>query len=287
MKNIALCLSLLCGYAIAEADKKQIPVQPYSEKEIQEVLDKDLKRFAKEKHGGIITVKEEPVDEYGDTTTAYGYDDPLEPLNRVVFNFIGALDIMVFEPLAHIYRNLTPNLVKSGFDNFMTNLSSPLYAVNHMLQGEMGAFFDTTMCFVINTLFGGVGLVDMAEGFGLQNKRAWFGQTLATWGMESGPYLVLPLFGSSTFRGAFGTAGEFMINPVSMIVNNDKRHGNRHKQQRNLYMALWGIQIISEREKVIEFLEDLQKNSLDIYVSMRDITYQQDQKMEAEIKARS
>ena len=174
-----------------------------------------------------------------------------------------------------------------GVDNFFTNMTSPLYAVNHLLQGEMDAFFQTSLSFVINTVFGGLGLVDMASGLGLENKSAWFNQTLATWGIESGPYLVLPFFGSSSFRGMFGIGTDFMINPVGMIVKNDKRHTNRHMQQRNLYLALWGVQIITEREKVIEFLEDLQKNSLDMYAAMRNVTYQRDKQMEDDIKARS
>lgn len=270
---------------VGETNKSaDIKVQEYTKQERQELVDAELKRFAKEKHGAVIEIKEDDNDDY--SAGVGGYDDPLEPLNRIVFNINGALDIMLFEPLAHIYRNLMPRVAKIGVDNFLNNLASPLYAVNHLLQGEMDAFFETTCSFVINTLFGGLGMVDMADGL-LENKQAWFGQTLASWGIESGPYLVLPLFGSSTFRGMFGIAGDFMLNPVGMIVQNDSRHSNRHLQQRNLYMVMWGVQIISEREKVIDFLEDLQKNSLDIYTSMRNVMYQRDQKMEQDIRARA
>lgn len=286
MRFSILLTAVIATSLTAEVSKtEEIKVQEYTKQEKQELVDAELKRFAKKKHGAIIEIKEDENDDYG--AGIGGYDDPLEPLNRLVFNINGALDIMLFEPLAHIYRNLTPSVARTGVDNFLNNLSSPLYAVNHLLQGEMDAFFQTTCSFVINTLFGGLGMVDMAEGMGLENKQAWFGQTLASWGIESGPYLVLPLFGSSSFRGMFGIAGDFMINPVGMIVKNDHRHSNRHLQQRNLYMAMWGVQIISEREKVIEFLEDLQKNSIDIYVSMRNVMYQRNKKMEEDISARS
>jgi phospholipid-binding lipoprotein MlaA len=286
MRFSILITAVMATSLVAEVNQsKEIKVQEYTKQEKQELVDAELKKFAKKKHGAVIEIKEDENDDY--SAGVGGYDDPLEPLNRVVFNINGALDIMLFEPLAHIYRNITPRVARTGVDNFLNNLASPLYAVNHLLQGEMDAFFQTTCSFAINTLFGGLGMVDMAEGLGLENKQAWFGQTLASWGIESGPYLVLPLFGSSTFRGMFGIAGDFMINPVGMIVKNDHRHSNRHLQQRNLYMAMWGVQIISEREKVIEFLDDLQKNSLDIYVSMRNVMYQRDQKMEKEINARS
>ncbi|HCU07323.1 MAG TPA: hypothetical protein DIC42_07110 [Holosporales bacterium] len=286
MRFSILLTAVMATSLMAEVRKsEEVKVQEYTKQEKQELVDAELKRFAKKKHGAVIEIKEDEHDDYG--AGAGGYDDPLEPLNRVVFNINGALDIILFEPLAHIYRNITPSVARSGVDNFLNNLASPLYAVNHLLQGEMDAFFQTTCSFVINTLFGGLGMIDMADGLGLDNKQAWFGQTLASWGIESGPYLVLPLFGSSTFRGMFGIAGDFMINPVGMIVKNDHRHSNRHLQQRNLYMAMWGVQIISEREKVIEFLDDLQKNSLDIYASMRNVMYQRDQKMEKDINARS
>ena len=286
MRFSILLTAVMATSLMAEVSKSaEVKVQEYTKQEKQELVDAELKRFAKKKHGAVIEIKEDEHDDYG--AGAGGYDDPLEPLNRVVFNINGALDIILFEPLAHIYRNITPSVARSGVDNFLNNLASPLYAVNHLLQGEMDAFFQTTCSFVINTLFGGLGMIDMADGLGLDNKQAWFGQTLASWGIESGPYLVLPLFGSSTFRGMFGIAGDFMINPVGMIVKNDHRHSNRHLQQRNLYMAMWGVQIISEREKVIEFLDDLQKNSLDIYASMRNVMYQRDQKMEKDINARS
>lgn len=287
MRLSILLTAVMATSLMAETQKaEKVKVQGYTKQETQELVDADLKKFAKKKHGAVIEIKEEVEnDDY--SAGMGGYDDPLEPLNRVVFNINGALDIMLFEPLAHIYRNITPSVARTGVDNFLNNLASPLYAVNHLLQGQMDEFFQTTCSFIVNTIFGGLGMVDMAEGLGLENKQAWFGQTLASWGMESGPYLVLPLFGSSTFRGMFGIAGDFMANPVGMIVKNDGRHSNRHLQQRNLYMAMWGVQIISEREKVIEFLEDLQKNSLDIYTSMRNVAYQRDQKMEKEITARS
>lgn len=287
MRLSILLTAVMATSLMAETKKaEKVKVQEYTKQETQALVDADLKKFAKKKHGAVIEVKEEmEIDDY--SAGLGGYDDPLEPLNRVIFNINGALDIMLFEPLAHIYRNLTPSVARTGVDNFLNNLASPLYAVNHLLQGQMDEFFQTTCSFVINTIFGGLGMVDMAEGLGLENKQAWLGQTLASWGMESGPYLVLPLFGSSTFRGMFGIAGDFMANPVGMIVKNDHRHSNRHLQQRNLYMAMWGVQIISEREKVIEFLDDLQKNSLDIYTSMRNVMYQRDQKMEKDITARS
>ena len=287
MRFSILLTAVMATALMAETKKSEkVQVQGYTKQETQALVDADLKKFAKKKHGAVIEIKEDV--EHDDYSAGMGgYDDPLEPLNRVIFNINGALDIMLFEPLAHIYRNMTPSVARTGVDNFLNNLASPLYAVNHLLQGQMDEFFQTSCSFIINTIFGGLGIVDMAEGLGLNNQKAWFAQTLASWGVESGPYLVLPLFGSSTFRGMFGIAGDFMANPVGMIVKTDHRHSNRHLQQRNLYMAMWGVQIISEREKVIEFLEDLQKNSLDIYTSMRNVTYQSDQKMEKDISARS
>lgn len=280
-RTILLLTSFLTA-AFAEQHIK-VSKEPYSKAETQKMVDDDLARFAKKKHGNLIKVQDD--DDYAEGKGEF--EDPLEPLNRCVFFVNGGLDIILFEPLAHIYRNIVPNKLKTGFDNFWDNLQSPLYAVNHLLQGEMDAFFQTTLSFTLNTLFGGLGLFDMAEGVGLKNHRAYFGQTLATWGMESGPYLVLPVVGSSTFRGTFGLLGDFMLDPIGMITKNTSRHSNRHKQQRNLYLALYGVSIIAEREKLIEFLEDIQKNAIDPYVAIRNAYYQKTKDMESKIKKSS
>lgn len=278
-KFFTLCL-LASSVLFAESSSKIIKKEKFSDSEKQHMVDKNLKKFAKQKHKAIIQVEEKDVDDYmGDRQSI---QDPLEKMNRAIHFFNGALDFIIFEPLAYMYRDALPSFVQKGVSNVTFNIASPLYAVNHLLQADMDNFFKTTGAFIVNTVFGGLGLFDMAEGMGLKRTSSSFDKTLASWGMESGPYLVLPLFGSSSFRGALGVGGDMFLDPISILASNKNRSHNKHGQQKNIYLAVWGISIIEKRAEIIPFVEDIKK-SIDPYVAVRSAYDQRRMAMEKSV----
>ena len=267
LKKLFLCVFLV-GSLSAKPASKIIKREKYTDHEKQVMVDKNLKKFAKKKHKKLIVVQEDdPYDDYMKNDQAI--KDPLEKMNRVTYTFNGILDYFMLEPLAYMYRDALPGIIQTGISNVISNAFSPLYAVNHLLQADMNNFFKTAGAFIVNTIFGGVGMFDMAEGMGLKRKANSFDQTLARWGMESGPYLILPFFGSSSFRGALGFGGDMFLDPVSAVAANKSRSHNKHGQQKNIYLAVWGISIIEKRRDMIPFVEDIKKNSLDTYVTVR------------------
>lgn len=212
--------------------------------------------------------------------------DPLEPMNRVFFNFNRVLDGILLKPMAIGYDNLLPRPAKDGVTNFMDNLFAPLGVVNYCMQGEGKRSFETFSRFLINTTFGFFGLVDVAKEIGIPSHPATFNQTLASWGIETGPYLMVPFVGPSSFRGAYGMVADWFLNPLYYIARNKHRQGNKHRQQVYLLYALYGIDLVNRRSKLIDALNDIERNSLDPYVTIRNIYFQKQAEMEREIRAR-
>lgn len=213
--------------------------------------------------------------------------DPLEPLNRVIFNFNRVADGILIKPIAILYDDIVPETAKTGVTNFMENLFAPVTLANNVLQGEGERAFHTIFRFVINSTIGLLGLMDVAKELGLPSQPATLNQTFAKWGMETGPYLVLPFFGPSSFRGTYGMVGDWFINPLGYVVQNKHRRHNRYGQQRRLLYALYGLDIVNRRAKLITALNDIEKNSLDPYASMRSIYFQKQKELENNLKSQS
>lgn len=131
--------------------------------------------------------------------TSQNPQDPLEKYNRAVFSFNDAVDRTVLKPTATAYKK-TPSFVQTGVNNFFGNLSDAWSAVNNLLQGKGQAGMGDMTRFAMNSTFGIVGLLDIASEAGIPKHNEDFGQTLGTWGVPSGPYLMLPLLGPSTIR---------------------------------------------------------------------------------------
>ena len=129
--------------------------------------------------------------------------DPLEGINRAIFGFNNVADKIILEPTAKGYKKL-PTPVQSGIGNFINNLKLPLVAVNQLLQGQGKNAAESTGRFLVNSTIGIFGLIDVADNLGLEQKEEDFGQTLATWGVGDGFYVVLPLFGPSNLRDTSG-----------------------------------------------------------------------------------
>ncbi len=126
--------------------------------------------------------------------------DPYESYNRAMFNFNDTVDTYALKPVATAYKNVTPSFVQTGVNNFFGNLSDAWSAVNNLLQGKGQDGMSDVARFALNSTLGIVGLFDIASEAGLPKHKEDFGQTLGVWGVESGPYLVLPLLGPSTVR---------------------------------------------------------------------------------------
>jgi len=130
--------------------------------------------------------------------------DPWEPLNRKIFGFNEGIDRYLLRPVAHGYRLITPDPVETGVTNFLSNIYEFNTIVNSILQGRAGDVVHTTGRLLINTTIGVGGLLDVASGMGVEKRPADFGQTLSVWGVDAGPYLMLPVIGPRTMRGTAG-----------------------------------------------------------------------------------
>ena len=145
--------------------------------------------------------------------------DPWESYNRSMSDINEKLDAAVLKPAATVYKTVTPALVRTGVHNFFVNLSEPWTAFNALLQLKGEAAVETIMRFSVNTFFGLGGLLDIASEIGIERHRQDFGQTLGIWGVPSGPYFVLPVYGPSTVRDAAAFSIETRADPLTNQTN--------------------------------------------------------------------
>ncbi len=167
------------------------------------------KPVASEAPASVTPADAPPMDTY----------DPWARLNRFTYRFNARFDAAVFLPVANGFRRL-PAQVRSGVDNFFSNLSEVDSIINYTLQGRLGRGVRSLGRFVINSTLGIGGLFDVASRVHLPKAPTGFGTTLAKWGMHPGPYLVVPLYGPSTLREGIGLAGDYgtlyAINPADL-----------------------------------------------------------------------
>lgn len=139
-------------------------------------------------------------------------DDPWEDWNRKVFQFNETVDYYSAKPLAQAYRNVTPQVVDDAITNVFSNLEEPFIVVNDLAQGKFVQALSDTGRFIVNSTIGVLGIFDVARHLGMPKHDEDLGQTLAVWGVDSGPYLILPLLGPSTLRDT----GAFTFELISM-----------------------------------------------------------------------
>jgi phospholipid-binding lipoprotein MlaA len=137
--------------------------------------------------------------------------DPLEGMNRAIYAFNARLDSWVLLPAVDVYRALLPEPARLGVSNVFDNFGELPTLLNCLLQGKLECAGITLSRLLMNTSFGLFGLVDVATPAGLPEQDEDFGQTLGAWGVGSGPYLVLPLFGPSSVRDAVGLGGDWVV----------------------------------------------------------------------------
>ena len=156
--------------------------------------------------------------------------DPWEGFNRAMFSFNETLDKYLLKPVAQGYVYVTPNVVQAGVSNFFSNVGEVSTVINDLLQGKFKqAGLDSTR-FLVNTTVGMVGFVDVGSRIGLERHDEDFGQSLGYWGMDSGPYLMLPFLGPSTVRDAAGMVPDFFISPLDNIEDDGVRYSVRALQ---------------------------------------------------------
>jgi len=192
--------------------------------------------------------------------------DPFEGANRAIFKFNDTVDQNVIHPIVKGYRFVVPKEARNGLGNFLRNLQSPVIFANQVLQGDIEGAGNVLLRATINTFVGFGGLFDFAGKEGLPHEGEDFGQTLATWGLDHGPYLVVPLLGPSSARDSVGYIVDGYADPLRWYLFNTDNEG--------LYYTRFGLGYLNARDELMDVLEDLRKSSIDYYASTRSIYYQ-------------
>ena len=206
--------------------------------------------------------------------------DCFENLNRATFKLNQVLDGAIIEPIAKAYRTL-PSPIRSGTSNALDNLSSLITIPNNILQGEVKKASINTARLIVNTTVGVFGLFDVAQKIGFEEyEREDYGQTLGTMGFGSGCYLVLPIIGPSTVRD---TAGSFINVLGGDPYYNASINGNNEFLSKSQYAATKALTGINFRAKNIDSINNLEKNSIDFYASVRSL-YLQDRQQKIKNK---
>lgn len=192
-----------------------------------------------------------------------GDGDPLETVNRFSFAFNDAVDTFILRPIAVTYGFWVPEPAKDSVRNFLRNLRSPVILANDLLQGEMERAESTAIRFAANSTVGVLGLFDVAEDWGYSYHDEDFGQTLGSYGVGEGVYLVLPLIGPSSLRDGTGMVVDVFFDPLTYVAaNNDWDYLNPGRA---------ALTAVDSRSRNIDTLDDLRRDSLDFYVRARSL----------------
>jgi phospholipid-binding lipoprotein MlaA len=196
-------------------------------------------------------------------TAKTNQQDPFEPVNRKVFAFNEGFDEMVLKPTATAYKKVVPTVVQTGVSNFFSNLQNPWSSVNMVLQGRVKEGATTAARFGVNTTVGVLGLFDVADAWGIQARGSEdFGLTLDTWGVGSGPYVVLPLLGPSNVRDALTIPVNSMADPKGQIADIGVRN------------SMTALQLVKKRSEMLGMGNLVDQAALDKYVFIRDAQMQ-------------
>ena len=186
-------------------------------------------------------------------------NDPLEPYNRGMATFNDNLDKAVLKPVATGYKAITPQLARTGVSNFFANLGDAWSFVNNVLQLHAEGALNSAVRFSVNTVLGIGGLFDVASEMGVDRRRQDFGLTLGRWGVPPGPYLVLPLMGSSTVRDTLALPVDWQGNLLSTVDPVSSRN------------SLYALRLVNTRANLLRASEVLDTAALDKYTFTRDV----------------
>lgn len=221
------------------AQPGELPGEPFPV--VEESHDEDLDALLEE----FETEGEEP--------------DPLEPVNRPLFTFNRTLDRFLFDPVARGYAWLVPEPGRIIVRNFFSNLNLPVVLVNEALQVRPGDAGETGARFLVNSTLGIAGLFDPAGRFGFDEHHADFGQTLGMAGIGPGPYLILPVFGPSSFRDGLGTLVDGAFRLDTWLLTPGVR------------LLLSTGSGLARKEETLDQLEELERSSVDFYAAIRHL----------------
>lgn len=201
------------------------------------------------------------------TSTTYKTNDDntaLETYNHAMYDFNQQFYKYILKPAARGYRKITNKYTRERISNALLNVKEPIFAVNHLLQGDPVQSGKSIARFLINSTLGIAGTYDVAEkGWNLPKEKTGFDDTLATWGVPDGPYLILPFIGPSTPRATAGLIGDGAINPIYWATANDANI------QAKIYYPYMAINAVSNYEAGMDILDDLERNSVDFYSTMK------------------
>lgn len=184
--------------------------------------------------------------------------DPAEELNRAVYSFNDMLDRVLLKPLGQGYNAIVPTPVNRGVTNFFNNIDDVTSAVNNLLQFKVGRALSDVGRIAVNSTIGVAGLFDVASNMDMPRYDEDFGQTLGTWGVASGPYIVLPFLGPSSGRDTIGRVADWFTNPLNYIEDDTVRY------------SLKGLGIVDTRADLLNASFVLDQAALDPYAFVRD-----------------
>ena len=208
----------------------------------------------------------------GSISSANATDECFEGISRSVFKFNMAFDDVILEPIAKGYNKL-PNPIKNGTSNFTSNISTLLSIPNNILQGNFKELGNSFGSFAINSTVGIFGFLNPAEKLGLKPLKEDVGQTLGSYGIGQGCYYVLPILGPTTIRDSIGMIADTFVDPFAYVTIREKEllsiSGNNID-----YYSLKGTAAVDFRSDNLTNFESLEKNSIDLYSSMKSVYLQ-------------
>lgn len=201
-------------------------------------------------------------------------NDPLEPANRALYAVHDAIDTNISAPVARGYREVVPSPVRSHLSQFVDNIASPVRLTNDILQAKPRRAGDTLMRFLINTTLGVGGIFDAATDLGYPRHQSDFSITLALWGVEGGPYVLIPAIGPSEARSVAAYPAGLLLSPLSFLrLSSALQAAN---------VARSATATVDERAGLLDTVEDVKHTALDPYATFRSLYHQHHQ---AEIEA--
>lgn len=207
------------------------------------------------------------VPAYGEPEEPY---DPIESVNRAIFDFNDTVDVYVLEPVARGYRDNVPDVVQTGVGNFFENLRYPSYLVSDIFQGKFEQALDHTGRFLINTTLGIGGLMDFATDWGLPVHDEDFGITLAYHGVPAGPYLVIPILGPSNVRDGVGRVVDGFLDPIGWVGYSSLSAGTKVA----IVAGALGVKLVHTRAGLLQAVETAKESSVDYYLFVQGAYYQ-------------
>ena len=185
-------------------------------------------------------------------------EDPLEPMNRALYEFHDTVDTAVVKPVAQAYIDVVPEFARTAVSNVFNNIEDLVSAVNDLLQGKLDKLDNDLGRVMLNTTWGLGGIFDLASMVGLERGNEDFGQTFGAWGFPQGPYLFVPFFGPTTVRDGTGTIVRVMVGPVGYIGEVPLRN------------SLYGLGAVDLRAQALSAGAIVDTAALDRYLFIRN-----------------